>query len=311
MALKEDSLFSDYGFKHIEKASEEAIIEIENRKSGKVKPLKTPWNKFNGYINGGIEEGALYVIGGRPGVGKTALTGRLLFGIFDNNPLEEVIGLHFNFEMRSSRQVIREFSYRTKRTVGELLSPAKPFDSLYDDPFNELNKLKQELSKYNVFFRDIPCGVKYTEEITYKVREKYPNAKIVRMFDHTRLVRREDEGSEAEKLDNLASSSMLIKKETLCSDIFLSQLNKNIESQSRASSMYVPLTTDLYLSDSIAQAADVVAIIQRPEMYNISNYLDNEDTRNLLALHITKNRNGDVLWLPFQHDLSINKIVER
>jgi replicative DNA helicase len=311
MALNEDNnkkLFKDLGFLHIGDAYDQAIQDIKNRKEGIIVPFKTPWTKLNSYINGGIEESQLYVVGARPGVGKSAFVNRMLFGIFDKNPTRKVIVLYYNFEMKSSMQIIREVSSRIQLPVSTLLSSQT---SLSESYFSNVIELKNQLASYNILFRDVPCNIDYIWTSTLRIKDAFPEHHIIRVIDHTRLIVRKDEKDELERLNRLAISSMYAMKEIGCSDMFISQLNRDIEKPERAAGKYVPLLTDLFGADSIGQAANTVIILQRPEMYNLSFYLDDEPAKNLLAAHIVKNRNGDVLWLPFEHNLSVNKIEER
>ena len=52
-------------FRHISLPVDEAIRYIEDRSSGKVKSLRTRWDKFNRACNGGIEPNTLYTIAGK------------------------------------------------------------------------------------------------------------------------------------------------------------------------------------------------------------------------------------------------------
>ena len=69
---------------------------------------------------------------------------------------------------------------------------------------------------------------------------------------------------------------------------------------------------DLLGSDSIGHDAHVVMIINRPgDMYNITVPYLNNNPANLLALHIEKNRDGELGMLPFDADMSTFTIKER
>ena len=50
--------------KHISEASKEALQLIEDRKTGLITPLTTPWDKLNKALLGGIEFGTLTCIAG-------------------------------------------------------------------------------------------------------------------------------------------------------------------------------------------------------------------------------------------------------
>jgi replicative DNA helicase len=307
MVLQEDKL-RQLGFNKINVAYEEALKIIKERSQGLNLPLKTKWSKYNNYLNGGIEKGVIQIIGGRPGSGKSAFTNKMLFDLFEANPTKKMIILYFNFEMTAYMQVMREVSSLTRLKVSELLSSNS---RLEETALRNIEALRRQMSDFEIYFHDIPCSVSDIEVKIANVTEIFKDHHIITVIDHTRLVRAGNEATEQARLDKLAGSTIFMAKQYDISYIILSQLNRNIETPERALSLYVPQLSDLFGSDSIGQAAHVVSIINRPEMYQLSTYLENEPAENLLALHLVKNRNGSVLWIPFTHNLSINQLVER
>lgn len=57
-------------YRHIATSANEIVDYICNRKSGRVKSLKTRWSKFNNLCMGGIEPNTIYTIAGISGSGK-------------------------------------------------------------------------------------------------------------------------------------------------------------------------------------------------------------------------------------------------
>lgn len=307
MAIQEDRL-TELGFKPMGAVFDSTVTMIKNRADGLDRPLRTRWGRLNGYLNGGIEKSTIYVLGGRPGVGKSAFVNKLLFDIFDNNTETKTLVLYFNYEMISEMQVMRELSSLTKLKVSELLSATLPIS---ETALLNIRQLRSSLAGYPIWFRDTPLTNYGMQRVIEQIAELHPDYHIVCVTDHTRLVKPNKEANELERLNGLAETTMYLTKLTGASFIHLSQLNRNIETPERAHSLYVPMLSDLFAADSIGQVAHVVGILQRPEMYQLSTYLDGEPCENLLALHLVKNRNGAVLWLPLQHNLAINSIEER
>lgn len=191
-------------------------------------------------------------------------------------------------------------------TVNQILSAT---GSLSDEDHKRAHALKDKLSNYNIYFIDIPSGVSQIFAKVMEFHKRFPDYNIVNVFDHSRLVTDENERDEMAKIGRMSKMCMFLKKKIKCSNIILSQLNRNIESAERAKSKYEPLLSDIFSADSLAQDADSVIIMQRPEMYRIANY-NGYDTKGLLAIHVMKNRDGDTGWLPFKHNLGINLIEE-
>ena len=48
---------------------------------------------------GGLQRGKMYVIAGRPGVGKSAFSNQMIFDILDTSKDRNVIVLYWSFEM--------------------------------------------------------------------------------------------------------------------------------------------------------------------------------------------------------------------
>ena len=95
----EKNLNNTLHYSHISNASEEIVTYILNRKSGKIKSLKTRWNKFNRLTMGGIEPNVIITIAGISGSGKSSFANSLETDLFDLNPDVEFVVLSFNFEI--------------------------------------------------------------------------------------------------------------------------------------------------------------------------------------------------------------------
>ena len=89
---------------------------------GKRKVLPTKWNRLNRNLLGGLQPGKMYVIAGRPGVGKSAFSNQLIFDLLDNNPDKKVVVLYWSFEMPGHQQILRAGSKDVKKQVLDLLS---------------------------------------------------------------------------------------------------------------------------------------------------------------------------------------------
>lgn len=291
---------------HISEAVSEAIDIIEKRRKGLLMGLKTPWKKFNRYIGGGIQKGCQYVVAGRSGVGKSAFVNLLIKGLFDHNPTEKIAVLYFNFEMPSYKQVVRKMSKELGLSVDQIMSSNS---TLNEDNYKKVLDLKAKLSKYNIFFIDIPLNSTQIYKTIMDFKVRFPGHHIVNVFDHSRLVTDENERDEMSKIGRLSRLCMYVKKKINCSNIIVSQLNRNIESPERAKTLYEPMASDIFGADSIFQDADVVIIPHRPELYHIEMYYK-FPTKNFLALHLLKNRDGETGLLPFKHELAINNIEE-
>jgi replicative DNA helicase len=86
-------LFKSRGFSSIKKSVDTSINDVRMGMLGQRKVLPTKWNRLNKNLLGGLQPGKMYVIAGRPGVGKSAFSNQLIFDLLDNNPDKKVVVL--------------------------------------------------------------------------------------------------------------------------------------------------------------------------------------------------------------------------
>ena len=63
-------VFKTRGFQKIDKAVNQSIAVVKQAKLGQRNVLATSWKRLNKNLLGGLQKGKMYVIAGRPGVGK-------------------------------------------------------------------------------------------------------------------------------------------------------------------------------------------------------------------------------------------------
>lgn len=293
--------------KTIAEAADEIIKYIDDKRSGKIKDLKTRWKKLNKSLP--IEWHTLYTIAGISGSGKSSFANELETSLFDNNPDEDFAVLSFNYEMMSSRQVGRKISFFTQRTISELYS--KNENILDDTAFKYAKEAAEHVKRYDITYVDTPYSVAEMRSIIVNYIEKIKKPLMI-FIDHSRLVKRSGK-SEAEMLTELTDMCIELKKKYKCSFFVLSQLNREIEKPERTQNPqgHFPQRGDLFGSDSVYQGSDYVIIIHRPELLGIPAYgMTREPTKDAVFIHILKNRDGDTKVLRFINVLKYNRLDE-
>lgn len=300
--------FKDRGFKSIRKAISASLHQVADGMNGKRKVYPTKWNRLNKNLLGGLQPGKMYVVAGRPGVGKSAFSNQLIFDLLDRNIGKNLLVLYWSFEMPGYQQILRAGSKGINKQVGDLLSVEKRLDNA------EYMKFKEEVMKYGnypVYFNNVPRDIEFIKQANIDVANKRPDSIVVNVFDHSRLILSNKE-MELQKLNDVSKGCMWMQSQLGCINILLSQLNRNIESEHRAKAQYQPLLTDLFGGDSIGQDAHVVMMLQRPhDLYGITEKYCNEDPKGLLAVHIEKNRDGLLGMIPYEAEMSTFTIKER
>ena len=300
-------------YKHIKEPTNEILRYIDDRRSGAIKSLKTRWNKLNKQLLGGLEPGTLITVAGISGSGKSAFVNELECDLIDLNPNIPVIVLNFTLEMKSSRQVGRKLSYKMKRTTQELYNAGDRV--LTEEDMTEMRNLSRQIDRYPIYYVDRPGTVDDIGE-TIDYFQKWCEEKnkwLVVILDHTLLIRNKQGENERAMLSDLQRVFIEKKKTGLTTIIQISQLNRNIESPERISnpSMHYPTRSDIFASDSLYQASDVVMVLHRPELLGIVEYsLNKLPVKDMIYLHMLKLREGEPKILTFVNNLKYNSIEE-
>ena len=89
------SVFQTRGFQKIDKAVNQSVAVVKQAKQGQRNVLATSWKRLNRNLLGGLQKGKMYVVAGRPGVGKSAFSNQLVFDVLDNNSHRDIIVLYW------------------------------------------------------------------------------------------------------------------------------------------------------------------------------------------------------------------------
>ena len=301
-------LFKDKGFKSIQKAITTSLNHVTQGMQGRRRVYPTKWKRLNKNLLGGLQPGKMYVIAGRPGVGKSAFSNQLIFDLLDNNKDKPLLVLYWSFEMPGYQQLLRAGSKDSGKQVSELLSVEQRLDQASYEHFKA--KVSQ-YARYPIYFNNVPRDMEFIKEANIDVMNKKPDYTVINVFDHSRLIL-SDRDQELQKLNDVSKGCMWMQARMGCINILLSQLNRNIEQEHRAKAQYQPLLTDLFGGDSIGQDAHVVMMLQRPnDLYGITELYCNEDPVGLLACHMEKNRDGLLGMISFEAEMSTFTINER
>jgi len=304
----DSDVFQTRGFQRIDRAVNQSIAIVKQAKLGKRNVLATSWKRLNKNLLGGLQKGKMYVIAGRPGVGKSAFSNQLVFDVLDTNKDKKIIVLYWTFEMPGYQQVMRSASKDVKKQMSDLLSVESP---LSDIDFKTYASKVQKYGNYPIYFNNIPRTMEYIMNTNEELFNQNPSHTVINLFDHSRLIRG-NEDTELRRLNTISKGCMWMQSKLGVINILLSQLNRNIEQEHRAKNQYQPLLTDLFGGDSIGQDAHVVMILNRPyDLYGITETYCGENPEGLLACHMEKNRDGLLGMIGYEADMSTFNIKER
>ena len=171
--------FKDRGFKSIDKAISTSLYHVVNGMKGKRQVYPTKWDRLNKNLLGGLQPGKMYVIAGRPGVGKSAFSNQLIFDTLDVNSEKPLLVLYWSFEMPGYQQILRAGSKGSGKQVSELLSVERKLEQ------DAYDKFKQEVLKYKhypIYFNNIPRDMEHVKETNIDVTNNYPEHIIINVL---------------------------------------------------------------------------------------------------------------------------------
>ena len=307
------------GYKHISTVVEETKTQMKKVRSGEIKPLFTSLQKETEYI-GGYYPSDQIIIAGRTGCGKSA---KVLHDVFDFvnpsiNPYyhDKLIILFDSWEMPPWRLMLRSISRNSELEVKALLDYKQ---RLEEERFQALLLIADKFKKYPIYLSTRSCTAIQWEENKKQAQGKFPTKTIVNIFDHTRLVLKGSEVQEESLIHGLMLAGMRLKNNFAMINIFLSQMNRNIEVNVSRDKMgtYTPVSSDIFGSDSCFQSSDIVIALHRPGAYGVEKFeniptgidLNDPDKQDDLLIEcILKQRDGWTGNLLMKHNLAHNKI---
>ena len=242
---------------------------------GEIKGHATQFKQFNNMTNG-LHPGSLFVLAGRPSMGKTALA----LNIAANSAVVDKRNvLVFSLEMTND-ELSERLLYAgakvdgAKAGRGELTS--KEFDRVL-----EYNDVLQD--NVNLFYDDtggITLGEMRAK--AKKVSNQVDGLDLI-VVDYIQLMGGDGGDSREQEVSLFSRGLKALAKELSCCVIALSQLNRKVEERANKR----PMMNDLRESGAIEQDADIVGMLYRDDYYN-----ENSKEPGEAELNLVKHRNG-------------------
>lgn len=308
------------GYRYIDEVIDESLEKIIEVAEGRLQPLVSSIKAERSKI-GGLFPGELMTIAARTGMGKSARVTQLVRDYLNTslNPFyaNKIVILFDNWEMIDWRNMIRMYSAVSRMTVRELLDYE---NRLTVEKISLIKTLADEFRGQPLYFNNMSNSVAKWEQNKHDIQKQFPEHTIVNIIDHTRLVTAKNERSEEQLITNFTKAMMRVKKELNQICIPLSQMNRNIESNSRGEDLgnKLPISSDLFGSDAVFQGSDVVMALHRPGYYGIKNFAmngdriptgltdDEDSTDHLMVECILKQRDGWTGNILIEHELKFN-----
>jgi replicative DNA helicase len=247
--------------------------------SKRVKGISTGFARYDEYT-GGMHGGELFILAGRPSMGKTALALNIAQHVALK--LKQTVAV-FSLEM-SKESLLTRMLCATARVDSQRFRAGY----LTQEERRKLNHALHELVEAPLYIDDT-AGIHLMDMHAKLRRLKAERGHIgLVVVDYLQLMsgrgRFENRNQE---VSALSRGMKLLAKELNVPLLVLSQLSRAVESRQGD---HRPQLSDLRESGSIEQDADVVGFIFREEVYQ----REREDLRGLAELIVAKQRNGPI-----------------
>ncbi len=225
----------------------------------------------------GLQPSSLYVVGGRPSMGKTSFA----------------LGIAAHAAIRGQRPVLvfslemghMELTQRLLCSEARVDSTKMRDGRLDDDDWNGINAAIGRLAEAPIWIDDNPnVTVMEIRARARRLKSQVGDLAMV-VVDYLQLMTgRQSADNRQVEVAEISRGLKILARELECPVVALSQLSRNLEMRQQKR----PILADLRESGAIEQDADVVMFIYRDEVYNP----DNTDTAGTAEVIVAKNRNG-------------------
>ncbi|HXG60183.1 MAG TPA: replicative DNA helicase [Planctomycetota bacterium] len=266
------------------------IQDFHDRK-GRLLGMPTGFYELDDLLSG-LQAGQLYIIAGRPSMGKTSLA----MSIIENVALKEQKRvLFFSLEM-AAEQIAQQMLCSHTRVPSHLLRTGK----ISEEDYYRLTLAAGTLSEARIFIDD-SADLSALEVRTRARRMKAKEGLDLVVVDYLQKMhaRQGNRAPESRQLEIAMISSNLkaMAKELNVPVIALAQLNRAPEGREDRK----PMLSDLRESGAIEQDADAVMLLYREEYYN-----PDTEKKGVAEVILAKNRTGptDTVELAFLKDFT-------
>lgn len=240
---------------------------------------------------GGKSGGDLWILAGRPGMGKTATALNSIYSDGVNGVPVLLIEREMRLQQLTERLVSIDTGIPNTNIRLGILN-----NSQIQQVYESLMKLKKFPIYMDTSYKS--SDPYYIESTVNKYKNKY-GIEVV-YVDYLQLLTERDEG-QTQEIGRLTRLFKILSNDLNICSVLLSQLNRNLEARENKR----PLLSDMRQSGAIEEDADFVVGLYRDEEYN-----KESKYKGLMEYIILKHRNGPTGTVTLTFDGPTNKIGE-
>ena len=239
--------------------------------------IETPWLSVNDKLTGGLQRQRLYVVGARPGCGKTVLAAQL--GLYA--ALSKLKVLFFSLELSKEDLMGRVLACGARVPYTQITGKTITAESS-----GKISTWVAASAELKIDVDDTPDLT--IEDITQRARiHKQRKGLDLVLIDYLQLMEESPGSGESrvQRVDYMAKRARAIARNLDCAVVVCAQLNRNIEDN--GGKPRLPTKADFRESGGIEQTADAALILSRPPDDN-----GEESKIPMMNLTVVKNRQG-------------------
>ena len=231
------------------------VLEVRLSGDNAVTGIATGHEDFDNHT-GGLQPGGLYLVAGRPKMGKTTFA----------------LGICQHAAIRQGKRVMMYHLEMTEKQVMDKVLAAEstiPLDAMKDG--SALSDHSAQLMAAVSKMKDAHFDASYRSSYTMQQiradarRKKRKDGLDLIMVDHLGLLNADDpKHNQVAKITEISRQAKLMAKELNVPVLFLSQLNRSLEQRPNKR----PVPSDLRDSGSLEQDADMIIFVYRDEVYH-------------------------------------------
>lgn len=250
---------------------------------------------------GGLHDGELVIVGGRPGAGKSLLAGQLAMNVARQQGAVLFISAEMTRKALARRMVLEHMGL-----PGWVFDAHGPIEARWDAARREaIDRIVRELAPLPIYIHD---ASRPTAAVIRQVIRRQGPFRLI-LFDYTSLsgdAVRSD--SEERRMAQIALNLQQIARDASVPLVALHQLSRAVE----VSPPFRPAMTHLRDSGQVEANAHLVWLLYRRQYYVDQERLTDEaGTEHDIEINVAKNRDGQTGVVKLHFDGGLSRIRER
>jgi replicative DNA helicase len=273
---------------------------IQKNKNNIPLGIKLPFAQLQ-YLTAGLQTG-VYIIGARPGVGKTAVGIKFANTAADNGHTTA----YFSLEMKDTALVDRMIIGKTGLSKDDYRH-----GKISGSQRQMIKEMTDKINSSKLFI--IENAEQSIESIQRdsKILKRKHDLKLI-VIDYLQLIQIENSSinkrnNREQEVSYISRKIKKLSKSLNIPIILMCQLNRESEKEGKIKR---PGLAQLRESGSLEQDCDLAMLLFRPDKSGIETYEDKSSTKDLIELIIVKHREGDLATITVKHNGSMTDFYD-